>query len=210
MEKEEKNNLEQEFKGKNLDEVISHAEHSFKLPRSKINYEVVTEKTKLFGMKTKEIVIRAWPKIEAEKEPVVKFLDKVLSLFPLELKYQIKKKGDIIYIIFEGNDKHFLLGKDGSLLLAFQHILNKISPQKVQADCDFYRKRKEMELKDYAQDIAQHVNKTGRDEILDTMNPYERRIVHIAVNQIPGISTESLGEGFLKRIKIFPVKSQSE
>ena len=85
-----------------------------------------------------------------------------------------------------------------------------MSPQKVQTDCDFYRKRKETELKEYAQDIAQHVNKTGRDETLDSMNPYERRIVHIAVNQIPGISTESIGEGFLKRIKDFPVKSHSE
>ena len=210
MEKEEKNNLEKEFKGKNLEEVISHAEHSFKLPRSKINYEIVTEKTKLFGIKTKEIVIRAWPKKESEKDPALKFLDKVLSLLPLELKYKIKKKNDIIYIIFEGNDKHLLLGKDGSLLLAFQHILNKMSPQKVQTDCEFYRKRKEMELREYAQDIAQHVTRTGRDEILDIMNPYERRIVHIAVNQIPGISSESIGEGFLKRIKVFPVKSQSE
>ncbi len=54
MAKEEKNNQEKEFKGKNLDEVISNAEHVLKLPRNKINYEVVTEKTRLFGIKTKE------------------------------------------------------------------------------------------------------------------------------------------------------------
>ena len=40
------------------------------------------------------------------------------------------------------------------------------------------------------------------------MNPYERRIVHIAVNQVPGITSESLGDGFLKRVKIFPVGKQ--
>jgi spoIIIJ-associated protein len=210
MEKEEKNNQEQEFKGKNLDEVISHAEHVLKLPRSKINYEIVTEKTKLFGIKGKEIVIRAWPREEQEENPVAKFLDKILSLLPLEIKYQIKRKNDMIYLIFEGEDKNFLLRKDGSLLQAFQHILNKISPQKVQADCEFYRKRKEKQLREYAQHIAHHVHETGKDEILDMMNPYERRIVHIAVNQISGTTTESIGNGFLKRIKIFPVKSEAK
>jgi spoIIIJ-associated protein len=210
MAKEEKNNQEQEFKGKNLDEVIGHAEHVLKLPRSKIEYEIVTEKTKLFGIKTKEIVIRAWPKKELEENPVAQFLDKVLSRLPLDLSYQIKRKDDMIYLIFEGEDKHFLLRKDGSLLQAFQHILNKISSQKVQADCDFYRKRQEKQLREYAQHIAHNVHETGKDEILDMMNPYERRIVHIAVNQVTGTTTESIGDGFLKRIKIFPAKSEAE
>jgi spoIIIJ-associated protein len=208
MDKEEKNNQEQEFKGKNLEDVISQAEHVLKLPRNKFNYEIVAEKTKLFGMKSKEIVIRTWQKTEPEDDPVAQFLTKILSLFPLEIKYQIKRKNDVIYLIFEGNDKHLLLRKDGALLMAFQHILNKISPNKVQADCEFYRKRKEKRIKEYAQHVANHVHETGKDEILDMMNPYERRIVHIAANQIPGITTESIGEGFLKRIKISPLKNE--
>jgi spoIIIJ-associated protein len=210
MAKEEKNNQEQEFKGKNLDEVIGHAEHVLKLPRSKIDYEIVTEKTKLFGIKSKEIVIRAWPKEEPEENPVAQFLDKVLSRLPLDLSYQIKRKDDMIYLIFEGEDKHFLLRKDGSLLQAFQHILNKISAQKVQADCDFYRKKQEKQLREYAQHIAHNVHETGKDEILDMMNPYERRIVHIAVNQVTGTTTESIGDGFLKRIKIFPERGEAK
>jgi spoIIIJ-associated protein len=210
MEKEEKNNQEQEFKGKNLEEVISLAEHVLKLPRSKITYEIVAEKTRLFGIKTKEIVIRAWPKKEVDGNAVAQFLDKLLSHLPFDLIYQIRTRNDMIYLIFDGQDKHLLLRKDASLLLAFQHILNKISPQKVQADCEFYRKRKEKQLKEYARQIAQQVSETGKDEILDTMNPYERRIVHIAVNEIPGLATESIGDGFLKRIKIYPLKNQSQ
>lgn len=208
MEKEEKDNQEQEFKGKNLEEAISLAEHVLKLPRNRLNYEIVTEKTKLFGIKTKEIVIRAWPKKESEDNPVAKFLDKLLNHFPLEISYYIKRKNDTVYLIFEGEDKHLLLRKDASLLLALQHILNKISPQKVQADCEFYRKRKERQLREYAQQVAQQVFQSGKDEILETMNPYERRIVHIAVNQIPGMTTESIGDGFLKRIKVYPLKGQ--
>lgn len=209
MENEEKNSQQQEFKGKNLEEAISSAEHVLKLPRAQINYEIVTEKTKLFGMKSKEIVISAWPKKISEENPVADFLDKLLSHYPLELGYQIKEKNDMVFLIFDGNDKHLLLRKDGSLLLAFQHLLNKVSPYKVQADCEFYRKRKERELKEYGQQIARQVSKTGKEEILDMMNPYERRIVHLAVNQVPGITSESIDEGFLKRIKIYPKKDET-
>lgn len=203
MENEEKNNQRQEFKGRNLEDVISHAEHVLKIPRSHFNYEIVAEKTKLFGIKTKEIVIRAWPKEASDDNPAKEFMDNLLAKFPLEIKYYIKKSNDMLYFIFEGPDKSLLLQKNGALLLAFQHLLNKVSSHKVQTDCDFFRKRKERELKDYVQHIARRVQESGKNEVLDLMNPYERRLVHIAVNQIPGISTESLGEGFLKKVKVY-------
>jgi len=193
----------QEFKGRNLEETISLAELRLKMPREKFNYEIVTEKTKLFGMKCKEIVIRAWPKREEEENAVERFLERVMPHFPLELTYQVKKRPDMVFIIFDGPDKNILLRNDGALLLAFQHVLNKVSPIKVQADCEFFRRRKEKKLKDFGQKIAQQVSDSGREEILDFMNPYERRIIHIAVNQVPGITSESLGDGFLKKVKIF-------
>jgi spoIIIJ-associated protein len=193
----------QEYSGRNLEEAISLAEHRLKLPREKFNYEIVTEKTKLFGIKGKEIVIRAWLKKEEEENAVERFLERVMPHFPLELTYQVKKRPDIIFIIFDGPDKSILLRNDGALLLAFQHVLNKVSPIKVQVDCEFYRRRKEKKLKEFAEKVAQQVSDSGRDEVLDFMNPYERRIVHIAANQVPGITTESLGEGFLKKVKVF-------
>ena len=210
MEKEEKSETIQEFKGKNLEETISLAEHMLKMSRENFNYEIVTEKTKLFGIRGKEIVIRAWPKKELDTNPVTGFLNRVLPHFPLELTYHIKKKNDLIYLIFNGEDKNLLLRKDGALLLAFQHVLNKISPHKVQVDCEFYRRKKERRLREYAQQIAQQVSDTGKNEVLDLMNPYERRIVHIVVNEVPGISSESIGEGFLKRVKIFSVRQARE
>jgi spoIIIJ-associated protein len=133
-------------------------------------------------------------------------LEQFLSLYPLEIRYQIKEKNDMLYFIFDGMDKYLLLRKDGSLLLALQHLLNKMSTKKVQTDCDFFRKRKEREIKERTQEIAHKVQETGENEILDFMNPYERRIVHIAANQVPGITSESIGEGFLKQVKIFPSK----
>jgi len=209
MEKEEKNSQRQEFKGRNLEDVISHAEHILKTPRSQFNYEIVAEKTKLFGTKTKEIVITAWPKNKSKENFEKEFLDPLLKLLPLDIQYVAKRKDDILSLIFEGPDKLILLQKEGELLLALQHIVNKVSPHKVQADCDFFRKQKERELKDYARHIAGRVRKSGKNEILDPMNPYERRLVHVTVNRISGISTESIGSGFLKRIKVFQMKSET-
>jgi spoIIIJ-associated protein len=193
----------QEYKGRNLEDAVSLAEHRLKLTRDKFNYEIVTEKTRLFGLKTREIVIRAWPKSEDEEETVERFLSKLMVHFPLELSYQIKKRKDIIFLVFDGPDKAMLLRNDGSLLLALQHVLNKLSPVKVQVDCEFYRRRKEKKLREYAQRAAQSVSASGQEEILDLMNPYERRIIHIVANQVPGVTSESQGEGFLKKVKIF-------
>lgn len=190
-----------EFNGTNLEEAISLAEHRLKLPREKFNYEIVTEKTRLFGRK--EIVIRAWPKDEDADNSAERFLARFLTLFPLELSYQVKKRPDIIFIVFDGPDKTALLRNDGSLLLAIQHVLNKVSPIKVQVDCEFYRKRKEKKLREYAQHVAQQVSDTGREEILELMNPYERRIIHIVANEVQGVSSESIGDGFLKKVKVF-------
>lgn len=195
-----------EYKGSNLEEAISLAEHRLKLPREKFNYEIVTEKTRLFGLKCKEIVIRAWAKDEDADNSAERFLARFMPHFPLELSYQVKKRPDIIFIVFDGPDKTILLRDDGALLLAIQHVLNKVSPIKVQVDCEFYRRRKEKKLKEYGQRVAQQVLDTGREEILDLMNPYERRIIHIVANEVPGVTSESIGDGFLKKVKVFRVQ----
>jgi spoIIIJ-associated protein len=201
MENQEKSE-DQEFKGKNLEDAILHAEHKLKLPRAEFNYEIVTEKTRLFGI-SKEVVIRAVPKAAVPDDAAAVFLERLLKVFPLEISYHIQRRNGILFVVFEGPDKQLLLWKDGQLLLALQHVLNKVSGEKVQVDCEFYRKRKEKKIRDYALEVAGHVRQSGRSEITDLMNPYERRIVHIAVNQVPGMISESLGDGFLKRIKIF-------
>jgi spoIIIJ-associated protein len=209
MENEEKTEAKpeerQEFKGRNLEDVISLAEHVLKIPREQFNYEIVTEKTKLFGIKSKEIVIRAWPKKESEENAAADFLARLMPVFPLDLTYELKKRNDIIYVIFGGEDKNMLLRNEGALLLSLQHVLNKVSPLKVQVDCEFFRKRKEKMLREFGLQVAQEVRQNGKDEVLDFMNPYERRIIHIAVNQVPGITSESIGDGFLKKIKVFPL-----
>src|SRR5512143_3585824 len=81
-----------EYSGRNLEEAISLAEHRMKLPREKFNYEIVTEKTTLFGTKGKEIVIRAWPKDEEEEFAVENLLANLMPVFALELSYEVKNR----------------------------------------------------------------------------------------------------------------------
>ncbi len=206
MEKEldKQTSEDQEYRGRNLEEAISMAEHRLKTMREELNYEIVTEKTRLFGIKSKEIVIRAWPKKTEEGKEAESFLKELMKHFPLEIEYRITSRPDMIFVVFDGPDNVLLLKNDGALLLSIQHVLNKVSPIKVQVDCESFRRRKEKHLRDFARKTAEQVSASGRPEILDLMNPYERRIVHIAVNQVSGITSESIGEGFLKKVKVFP------
>lgn len=213
-EKRKRGNFQQEmvqgveFKGKNLEEVIKSAERYFKQKRANIEYKVIAEKTRLLGIKSREIVIQAWVKSNQKCPEITEFLNKLLSVFPLKLDCYVHEKEDIINLIFNGQDKHFLLRKEASLLNSFQHLLNKIfssQSKKIQVDCDNYRKRRERKIIQLAEKAAERVSHTGRKEILGLMNPYERRIVHLRINQIPGVSSESQGQGFLKKVIIYSI-----
>ena len=89
------------------------------------------------------------------------------------------------------------------------YLLNRVfatrlSGQRIVTDCDGFRMRKEEELRQIAQRVSQRVKLTGTQEVLGLMNPHERRIVHMAVAEEEGVTTESDGEGFMKRITILP------
>ena len=94
MAKETKNNHpvgqqpveKKEFTGRSLEDVLSLAEHVLKAAREELDYEIVTEKTRLFGLKNKEIVIRAWPRQVNEINLVDNFLKQLLSLLPFNLQ----------------------------------------------------------------------------------------------------------------------------
>jgi spoIIIJ-associated protein len=95
-------------------------------------------------------------------------------------------------------------------LEALQYLLNRMfgrenrDAPRILVDCDGYRARKEAELREIALRISERVRRTGAQEELGLMNPYERRIVHLAVAETEGVRTESAGEGVMKRVIILP------
>ena len=114
----------------------------------------------------------------------------------------------------DGPDCNILLAKKGSVLLAIQYLVNKIfmnrreRPQKIFVDSNGYRIAREEELHEIALMSADKVRASGREYVLNPMDPYERRLIHIALQDDDEVTTISRGEGFIKRVAII-LRSES-
>ena len=105
-------------------------------------------------------------------------------------------------------DSGILIGKKGKTLEAIQLIVNIFAgrrgdgTRRVLIDTENYRERREQKLIQFALNVSEEVRRTGNSRLLDALNPFERRIIHITLNEIDDIETISEGEGLYKRIKI--------
>ena len=96
----------------------------------------------------------------------------------------------------------------GEPLKALQHIVDVAfgrgtpDDKRVFVDALAYRKGKDIELRQMAKLLAEKAKETGVDQQLGPLNPYERRLVHMAVAEIPGAATESIGDAFAKTVHI--------
>ena len=115
-----------------------------------------------------------------------------------------------------GETSGILIGKKGKTLDALQYIINKAvnksSDQKIKVlvDTENYRQRHKQSLVDLAQRLGEKVKRTGKPITISPMNPADRRIVHLALQNDRGLRTRSKGEGLLKKIVIFPQRNTSE
>jgi len=119
-------------------------------------------------------------------------------------------EGETIRVDLEGEDRDLVLCNRAEVLESLQYLLNRMfardnrEGQRILVDCDDYRARKEAELREIALRVSDRVRRTGEREELGLMNPYERRIVHLAVAETEGVTTVSAGEGVMKRVIILP------
>lgn len=112
-------------------------------------------------------------------------------------------------VVFAGVDRDLVLQDRAEVLESLQYLLNRTCARpdegnRVVVDCDGYRDRKEAELQEIALRVADRVRTSGRGEELGLMNPYERRIVHLALADEAGVATESRGDGLMRRIMVLP------
>jgi spoIIIJ-associated protein len=119
-------------------------------------------------------------------------------------------EGETIRVDLAGEDRDLVLCNRAEVLESLQYLLNRMfardhqEGQRILVDCDGYRARKEAELREIALRVSERVRRTGEREELGLMNPYERRIVHLAVAETEGVTTVSAGEGVMKRVIILP------
>src|SRR6516164_9573435 len=140
--------------------------------------------------------------------PIVDFLNCVVTAFGITATVQVEETADGPRINLTGEEAELLVRHRGEPLKALQHVIDMAfgrtlpGEQRVFVDALEYRKGKDIELRRMAKFLAEKAQQSGTDQQLGPLNPYERRIVHLAVAEIPGVTTESVGDAFSKTVLI--------
>jgi spoIIIJ-associated protein len=128
-------------------------------------------------------------------QPVVDFLERLTKAFGLNATVAREETGDGPRLNFEGDEAELLARHRGEPLKALQHIVDSAfgrdirDERRVFIDALGYRKGKDVELRQMAKLLAEKAKQSGMDQQLGPLNPYERRLVHMAVAEVPGVTT---------------------
>ena len=211
-----------EFEGKTEQEAIASAMAELQLEQDELDIEIVDSgKRGLF--KKSNVRIRVYlnddtaQESEASEEPgdveefeqqVIDFLTTLLEKmgYPGFVKINYRKEGKLALNVVSDHSS-IIIGKKGKNLDAIQLIVNVYAGQlnpgvKVIIDSENYRMRHEEQLVRLAYRTAEQVKRNGRSRLLDPMNPFERRLIHTALNDMEGVTTKSEGEGLFKQVRI--------
>jgi spoIIIJ-associated protein len=135
-------------------------------------------------------------------------LEELLTFFGVNAKVQVKQEDDRIELTVDADTAGQLIGHKGETLMAIQHLVNMMvrnhTTERLYVGVDIagYKQARTEQLMQQAQTWAQKVISSGEEESLRPMNARERRIVHMALSEIPGIVTESVGVDPKRRIVI--------
>ena len=153
--------------------------------------------------------------LEAENDTerkVLEFVNTLIEKMGYEGKATISYRSESkVGLDIDSPDSSYIIGRKGRNLDAIQLITNvyagNLDPDiKIVVDSENYRMRHEEQIIRNAYKVAEIVKKSGRSRLLDPMNPFERRLVHTALNEVDGVETKSEGEGLYKQVRILPVK----
>lgn len=199
-----------EMTGKTVEEALKHALDELKLTKDKVDVEVIDEGSKglfnLIGAKPAKVKVTAKPDSLYDAKT---FLISVLNSMDINADIDIKEENDIIKINLKGPKMGLVIGYRGETLDSLQYLVSLVvnknheNPYKrVVLDAENYRHKREETLIRVAQKTAYKVKKSGRPYKLEPMNPYERRIIHSALQEYTDINTYSEGEEPFRRIII--------
>jgi spoIIIJ-associated protein len=160
---------------------------------------------------------------QATADALRDFLENIVHASRLELKVNVRAvpadggaaEGDAeVLADLDGRDKEILLERGADVLKAFEHLAFKalrLEPayhEKIHIDCGGYRALRFEELKMTARVAAERVQQTKQPFRLNPMSSRERRIVHLAVKNIPAVRTQSVGIGEERQVVIYPAEGQ--
>lgn len=191
-----------EVSAKTVDDAITEASIKLGTTSDKIEVEVIEKgSTGFLGIKSKLAIIKARKKNDTV-DNIREFLENVFSAMNMEVTIDIKKAEDdkVYEVELSGKEMGLLIGKRGQTLDSLQYLtnlaVNKHSDGyiKVKLDTEDYRQRRKDTLENLAKNIAYKVKRTKRPVSLEPMNPFERRVIHSALQGDRYVETHSEGE----------------
>ena len=141
-------------------------------------------------------------------DAIVDFLNRFNSALGISSPVDVEETEDGLRINLSGEQAEVLVRHRGEPLKALQHVVDMAfgraggEDTRVFVDALAYRKGKDLELRQMAKYLAEKAKQTGIDQQLGPLNPYERRLVHLAAAEVPGVATESIGDAFSKTVYI--------
>ncbi len=199
-----------EFSAKTIDDAITEACQKLTVTSDKLEYEVIEEGSSGFlGIGAKPAVIKARIKnsvADNAKEFLKEVFDAMNMVVVIDVKYDEENRN--IDIELSGDEMGVLIGKRGQTLDSLQYlvslVVNKDEDEyiRVKVDTEDYRKRRKETLENLAKNIAYKVKRTKRPVSLEPMNPYERRIIHSALQNDKYVTTHSEGEEPFRRVVV--------
>ncbi len=204
-----------EFKAKTVEEAITNASMELGVASSELEYEIVSKgSTGFLGIGSKPAIINAKKK-ESFIDDIQEYLEKLFKAMDIEtdIKIEYDEENSTMDIDVSGPDMGILIGKRGQTLDALQYLIslyvNKKSESyiRVKLDTENYRARRKDTLENLAKNIAFKVKRTRRSFTLEPMNPYERRIIHSALQNDKYVATRSEGEEPYRKVVIYLKKN---
>lgn len=191
--------------GADLDAAIEKGCSELGAERGDCSVEVLERAKKgLFGKIKVEAKVRVFVEEPDENEKLVLakeyLLDLLARLGVENAVLNVEESDNAAVITIDGENLGTIIGRRGETLDALQYLTSLVCNRakgdyyKLTLDCCGYREKREETLKELAQKIARQVLKSGRNSVLEPMNPYERRIIHSVISEIEGVSSKSVGE----------------
>ncbi|MBP3262806.1 RNA-binding cell elongation regulator Jag/EloR [Pseudobutyrivibrio sp.] len=193
-----------EFTGKTVADALTNATVSLGVTSDQIKYEVVEEGSSGFlGIGSKDAIIKVVISTEEDPKQVAEvFLKDVFEAMQLEVNISMnyQEEDKTLSIDLAGPEMGVLIGKRGQTLDSLQYLtnlaVNRSSENytRVKIDTEDYRRRRKETLENLAKNMASKVKRTKKAVTLEAMNPYERRIIHSALQNDNNVTTHSEGE----------------
>ena len=139
---------------------------------------------------------------------ITEFVQNVVNAMGVALTARVEEAPEGTRINLEGEDGGVLVRRGGEGLQALQHLVATAfrkqlgDDNRIIIDCNGFRRDKDAELKQMARFMADKARSTGAPQEMGPLNPYERRIVHMAIAECPGAASESIGDAFMKTVII--------